>query len=67
MRYYGLIPAAGTGFRFGATVPKQYLALRGKPVLEHAIDRLREHFPLTRTYVILAPDDRWFERRRRTK
>ncbi len=61
MRFYGLIPAAGTGFRFGASVPKQYLALRGKPVLAHAIERLREHFPLTRTYVILAPEDRWFE------
>jgi 2-C-methyl-D-erythritol 4-phosphate cytidylyltransferase len=61
MKFHGLIPAAGTGFRFGAGVPKQYLELRGKPVLEHAIERLRAYFPLTRTYVILAPHDRWFE------
>lgn len=61
MRFYGLIPAAGTGLRFGASMPKQYLALRGKPVLAHAIERLRGHFPLARTYVILAPEDRWFE------
>ncbi|GDY12218.1 2-C-methyl-D-erythritol 4-phosphate cytidylyltransferase [Planctomycetota bacterium] len=28
-----IIPAAGRGSRFGADVPKQYLALRGRPVL----------------------------------
>ena len=28
-----IIPAAGRGSRFGADIPKQYLALRGRPVL----------------------------------
>jgi len=31
------MPAAGTGRRFGATVPKQYLPLGGRGVLEHAL------------------------------
>jgi 2-C-methyl-D-erythritol 4-phosphate cytidylyltransferase len=61
MTYYALVPAAGNGFRFGAGIPKQYLPLQGKPVLQHALDRLRAHFPLRRTYVVLAPDDHWFE------
>jgi 2-C-methyl-D-erythritol 4-phosphate cytidylyltransferase len=61
MPYHALIPAAGNGFRFGAGIPKQYLPLRGKPVLQHTLDRLLEHFSLSRAYVVLAPDDHWFE------
>jgi len=61
MPYHALIPAAGNGFRFGAGIPKQYLPLRGKPVLQHTLERLLAHFPVVRTYVVLAPDDHWFE------
>jgi 2-C-methyl-D-erythritol 4-phosphate cytidylyltransferase len=61
MRYHIIIPAAGNGFRYGATVPKQYLSLAGKPVLQHAIDRMGSSFPGSTICVALAPDDRWFE------
>ena len=63
MKFHGLIPAAGNGFRFGSDTPKQYLTLRGKPVLQHAIERLQSHFALARTFVALAGDDHWFEER----
>lgn len=62
MRYHALIPAAGGGTRFGAAQPKQYLLLAGKPVLRHAIERLAFGMPLDRTYVLLAKDDRWYDR-----
>ena len=62
MRYFALIPAAGGGSRFGADVPKQYLMLAGKPVLQHAIERVAFGMPLERTYVLVARDDRWCER-----
>ena len=62
MRYHALIPAAGGGTRFGAAQPKQYLMLAGKPVLQHAIERLAFGMPLDRTYVLLAKDDRWYDR-----
>ena len=61
MAYHALIPAAGNGFRFGAPMPKQYLMLNGKPVMQHALDRLQAYFTLQRTYVVVAPDDHWFE------
>ena len=61
MALHALVPAAGNGFRFGADTPKQYLPLNGTPVLQHSLDRLRAHFPLHRTYVVLARDDHWFE------
>ena len=60
MAYHALIPAAGNGFRFGAPMPKQYLMLNGKPVMQHALERLRAYFTLQRTYVVLARDDHWF-------
>lgn len=62
MRYHALIPAAGGGIRFGAALPKQYLMLAAKPVLQHAIERLAFGMPLERTYVLLAKDDGWYER-----
>ena len=33
-----LIPAAGTGSRFGSEIPKQFQMLAGKMVIEHSID-----------------------------
>ena len=60
-RYHALIVAAGMGFRFASDMPKQYVRLADKPVLQHAIDRLAANFPLQRIYVALAPDDRWYD------
>jgi 2-C-methyl-D-erythritol 4-phosphate cytidylyltransferase len=62
LRYHALIPASGTGARFGAESPKQYVLLEGKPLLLHAIERLAASIPLQMTYVVLAENDRWFER-----
>src|SRR4029434_7907882 len=42
--------------------PKQYASLEGKPVLQHAIDRLMAGLPLHTIYVAIAPDDRWYDR-----
>jgi 2-C-methyl-D-erythritol 4-phosphate cytidylyltransferase len=61
MRFHALIAAAGTGYRFGAELPKQYSPLSGKPVLQHSIDRLASGLPLAMTYVVVAPDDPWFD------
>ncbi len=60
--YHALIVAAGTGLRFASETPKQYALLDGKPVLQHAIDRLAAGMPLHRTYVAIARDDRWYDR-----
>src|SRR5712664_887907 len=39
-RFFGLVPAAGSGARFGNAGPKQYSPLAGKPMLHHSIARL---------------------------
>ena len=58
---YALIPAAGSGTRFRAEQPKQYLALAGKPMLWHAVASVCVA-PVQNVFVVLAPEDREFAR-----
>lgn len=50
-----IIVAAGTGSRFGADVPKQFLMLDGKPVLQHTVERFRQALPAARIVLVLSP------------
>ena len=34
-----IVPAAGTGSRFGSGIPKQFAQLAGKPLIQHVIER----------------------------
>ena len=61
-RLFALIPAAGGGSRFGAATPKQYAMLAGAPVLTHTLARLRPGLPLDEIFVVLAAEDREFDR-----
>ncbi|MEJ6978901.1 2-C-methyl-D-erythritol 4-phosphate cytidylyltransferase [Pedobacter sp. P351] len=38
MKYYAIIVAGGFGIRMKSDIPKQFLLLRGKPVLMHTIE-----------------------------
>ncbi len=67
-RYFGLIPAAGSGKRLGTlapprpdTVPKQYLSLAGAPMLMHAVRALLAAPEVEIVFIVLAPDDRHFQ------
>ncbi|MGF6148097.1 2-C-methyl-D-erythritol 4-phosphate cytidylyltransferase [Kingella potus] len=60
-RNIALIPAAGSGTRFGADKPKQYLEIHGKTVLQHTLDIFLSHPQIHYTAVILAADDRIFQ------
>lgn len=50
-----IIVAAGSGTRFGADRPKQFLPLEGKPVVRHAIDSIRAALPQNIIVVVLSP------------
>ena len=56
-RYYAIVPAAGSGSRFGAEKPKQYLDLLGRPLIFHTLAALTAHPAIDRVWVVLAPDD----------
>src|SRR5712691_11784798 len=62
-RYFGLVPAAGSGSRFRADVLKQYSPLAGKPMLAHAIERLLAVPEVEVAFVVLAPSDTEFRKR----
>ena len=58
---YAVVPAAGKGQRLGAEVPKQYLPLNGRTILEHTLCRLAGHRKITQVVVAIAADDVRFE------
>lgn len=59
-RYFALIPAAGSGTRMGAGIPKQYAPLAGKPLLQHAVQVLCAHPRIEQVFVVLSPGDERF-------
>ena len=60
-RYYAIVPAAGKGSRFGAEMPKQYLPLAGRPLIYHTLSALCRCQRIDRVWVILSPDDAWWQ------
>jgi len=61
-RYFGLLPAAGSGSRFGVDGLKQYSPLAGKPMLYHSIERLLAAPEVEVVFVVLAPADTDFRK-----
>lgn len=58
--YWVVIPAAGAGNRMGAAVPKQYLQLAGRTVIEHTLALFSDHPLVAGIVVALAPhDEEW--------
>ena len=45
MHRYAIIVAGGKGERMGASTPKQFLELAGKPILMHTLEKFRSTFP----------------------
>jgi 2-C-methyl-D-erythritol 4-phosphate cytidylyltransferase len=56
-KFWGVIPAAGIGTRMETDIPKQYLKIRGKCILEYTLERFC-HFPrISGVVVALAETD----------
>lgn len=47
---YLIIPSGGSGVRMGADLPKQYIKLGGKTILQHTIEALAKHVD----YIVLG-------------
>lgn len=60
MAVWAIIPAAGTGQRFGGGVPKQYVRVAGRPLLGHVLELFLAAPGITGIVVATAPgDERW--------
>lgn len=55
--YWGIVPAAGSGKRMQMEIPKQYINVAGKTVLDHTLTRLLSHPAIHKIIVALAIDD----------
>ncbi|MFB9160285.1 2-C-methyl-D-erythritol 4-phosphate cytidylyltransferase [Chromobacterium violaceum] len=60
-RMIALVPAAGSGSRFGAPSPKQYLQLNGKPLMWHTLATLAAVPDVDEVAVVISPQDEWFD------
>lgn len=54
---YVVVPAAGAGRRMGSAIPKQYLQLNGRTVLEHTLGRMAGHARVRQVVVAISADD----------
>ena len=61
-RYWLIVPAAGIGARMGSTIPKQYLPLENKTLLEKTLERLLELSFIQRVILVLHPHDHWWQK-----
>jgi 2-C-methyl-D-erythritol 4-phosphate cytidylyltransferase len=60
-RYFALIPAAGVGARMGASTPKQYIRIGGKPMLRHTLDAFLSSDLIAHTFIVVSPDDPYID------
>ncbi|GHT09194.1 2-C-methyl-D-erythritol 4-phosphate cytidylyltransferase [Bacteroidia bacterium] len=63
MKKYVIIVAGGSGRRMGATIPKQFLLLAGKPVLMHTIEAFHRYDAAINIILVLpeSQQDYWRE------
>lgn len=57
VRYVALIPAAGVGSRMGASTPKQYMEIAGKPMLRRTIEAFLSCDRIAHTFVVVSESD----------
>lgn len=62
MRYWLVMPAAGTGQRFGGKLPKQYVPLANRTVIEWSLAPFSTDSRCAGMAVALAADDKWWPR-----
>lgn len=55
-----VIPAAGVGSRMQSNIPKQYINLNGKTILQHTIDKLSQVAGVEHIVVVVSENDEWF-------
>lgn len=61
-RHWAVIPAAGSGMRMGSSIPKQYLSLAGRTLIERVLDVLLADPAIAGVTVAVAKDDPYWQR-----
>ena len=58
MKNYGIILASGTGSRYGSDVPKQFIKIAGKTILEHTIEVFEKAKAIDEIFIVITPEYR---------
>ena len=61
VRFWAVIPAAGTGIRMQMDLPKQYLTINGRRVIEYSLETFCTHPQIAGVVVALAAGDKLWE------
>jgi len=56
-----LVPAAGSGARFGGELPKQYITLRGQPMICHCLAVLSAHPKIAKVAIVIDDEDPYWD------
>lgn len=56
MMAVALILSGGSGVRLGSDIPKQYLEVKGRPVISYCIERLSRHEGIDAIQIVAAPE-----------
>ena len=61
MKEYVIIVAGGIGTRMGVEIPKQFLAINGKAIIIHTLDKFNQALPSAELVLVLPENevDRW--------
>lgn len=59
-RFWAVIPAAGAGTRMRSDVPKQYLKIHGKSILEYSLECFCNHPRITGVVTAIAENDSYW-------
>lgn len=58
MKNYGIILASGTGTRYKSDIPKQFVKIAGKTVLEHTLDIFEKSPSIDYVILVITPEFR---------
>ena len=58
MKNYGIILASGSGSRYGADIPKQFVKIAGKTILEHTIEVFEKAERIDDIIIVITPEYR---------
>jgi len=61
-KYWVIIPAAGVGKRMQSNIPKQYLPLAGKKVIEYSIEAFLRHPQIHQIMVVISDSDEYWSK-----
>lgn len=58
MKNYAIILASGMGSRYGSDIPKQFIKIAGKTILEHTVDIFEKAEAIDEIFIVITPEYR---------